>query len=336
MSVDVVTTWEGLRRLEPAWRALWEHSPASSPFQSPDWLLPWWDHFQSQKELRVISVRHDGRLVGILPLYLTSHSGKGELLLLGTGNTDHLDFVGEPGLEAAAAAAALGLLSTLGDPWDVVDLQELGAGSPLLGLPPPADLHVEVKEQSTCPMVALPDAGPVPMSSRLRSRVAQSRRKLLARGSLRRIDAGSPSNSTTPGTLIEGLMALHQARWRKRGEAGVLHDPVTQSFHREVVERFDRARLLRLFGLEVDAGTGGGLAGVFYGFARGDVSYAYLTGFDPALEQLSIGSLLVAEALETAVSERRRTFDFLRGGEPHKYRWGAIDHLNFRCLIHRR
>lgn len=70
--------------------------------------------------------------------------------------------------------------------------------------------------------------------------------------------------------------------------------------------------------------------------SRGAVSYAYPRGFDPALEQLSVGSLLVAEALAMAVSEGRRTFDFLRGGEPHKYRWGAVDHPTFRRLIRRR
>ena len=148
------------------------------------------------------------------------------------------------------------------------------------------------------------------------------------------LDPGSPPDPSLRSALIDGLIGLHQARWRRRGEAGVLHDPVTCAFHREIVERFHGARLLRLFGLEV--GADGAMAAVFYGFARGSVTHAYLTGFDPSLERLSIGSLLVAEAIEMAVGEGQRTFDFLRGGEPHKYRWGAVDHPTFRCVIRRR
>lgn len=335
-SVDVLTTAAQLQGVEPEWRALWEHASGSSPFQSPDWLVPWWTHFQADKELRVVTVRQRGELVGILPLYLTAHAGPRELLLLGTGNTDHLDFVGEPGSEDAAVAAALDAIPALGDTWDVVDLQELDGRSALLRLPSPAGLRLDVQEQDICPMIALPSEGPVPISSRLRSHLAQARRKILARGPLRRLEAASPADATLRRTLIEGLFSLHQARWRKRGEAGVLHDPATCAFHREIAERFDRAGLLRLFALEVGPAAGGTLAGVFYGFARGPVTYAYLTGFDPALEHLSVGSLLVAEAIEMAVCEGRRTFDFLRGGEPHKYRWGAIDHPTFRCQIRRR
>jgi Acetyltransferase (GNAT) domain len=51
----------------------------------------------------------------------------------------------------------------------------------------------------------------------------------------------------------------------------------------------------------------------------------YLTGFDPALAQLSPGRLLVARALERAGDDGAFELDFLRGREPYKYEWGAVD-----------
>src|SRR5205807_436927 len=58
--------------------------------------------------------------------------------------------------------------------------------------------------------------------------------------------------------------------------------------------------------------------------------YYYLGGFDPELARRSVGTLLTARAIETAVADGCREFDFLRGREPYKYRWGCIDRPHFR------
>jgi CelD/BcsL family acetyltransferase involved in cellulose biosynthesis len=72
------------------------------------------------------------------------------------------------------------------------------------------------------------------------------------------------------------------------------------------------------------------IVAVFYGFAHQGTVYYYLSGFDPELDRLSIGSLLVAHAVEEAVREEATTFDFLRGAEEYKYSWGATDRINRR------
>jgi len=38
-----------------------------------------------------------------------------------------------------------------------------------------------------------------------------------------------------------------------------------------------------------------------------------------------VGRALVGRAIELAVDEGASCFDFLRGAEPYKYRWGARD-----------
>jgi CelD/BcsL family acetyltransferase involved in cellulose biosynthesis len=59
----------------------------------------------------------------------------------------------------------------------------------------------------------------------------------------------------------------------------------------------------------------------------------YLNGFDPAYERFSPGSLLIEYAMEQARKSCQRSFDFLRGAEAYKYRWGARDciHYRIRC-----
>ena len=57
----------------------------------------------------------------------------------------------------------------------------------------------------------------------------------------------------------------------------------------------------------------------------------YLSGFDPAFARYSPGKLVVAHAIEQAITrDAARAFDFLRGAEAYKYAWGAVDEPLFR------
>jgi CelD/BcsL family acetyltransferase involved in cellulose biosynthesis len=63
-----------LTQFEPEWQGLW----AALPRRSPDWLLPWWDHY-GEGQLASFVFRHDGELVGFAPLYITTitHNPRG-------------------------------------------------------------------------------------------------------------------------------------------------------------------------------------------------------------------------------------------------------------------
>ena len=96
LPLEVVTTTAGLEGLAPEWTALWQRAPAATPFQSPEWLLPWWRHFGNDAP-RVLCVRAGGRLVGLLPLYLLRAPDCSKLLPLGIAVSDYLDGLFEGG-----------------------------------------------------------------------------------------------------------------------------------------------------------------------------------------------------------------------------------------------
>lgn len=63
----------------------------------------------------------------------------------------------------------------------------------------------------------------------------------------------------------------------------------------------------------------------------------YLTGFDPAFARRSPGAILYADAIERAHARGDRVFDFMRGAEAYKYRWGARDLVRLhRCRFAQR
>ena len=84
----------GLEALVPDWDALWHRTPGATPFQSPHWLLPWWQAFGTGMP-RVATWWEDGVLRGVLPAYLLAEADGMKLLPIGAGTTDYLDALGE-------------------------------------------------------------------------------------------------------------------------------------------------------------------------------------------------------------------------------------------------
>jgi CelD/BcsL family acetyltransferase involved in cellulose biosynthesis len=74
---------------------------------------------------------------------------------------------------------------------------------------------------------------------------------------------------------------------------------------------------------------------VQYGFVWQDTFYQYQGGWDAAFAKRSIGTVVVAEAIRLARKNGLRSFDFLRGDERYKYRFGATDVFDETWLLPR-
>src|SRR5437588_85243 len=140
------------------------------------------------------------------------------------------------------------------------------------------------------------------------------------------VSATTSTSSETLDDLLTSFFELHAARWKRRDLPGVLADDTTQQFHRDAARRMLDAGMLRMYAIRCDDRV----VAVFYGFALNGIVYYYLSGYDPELEKLSIGTILVAHAVEQAVRDGATAFDFLRGAEEYKYAWGATDRMNSR------
>ncbi|HEX3584125.1 MAG TPA: GNAT family N-acetyltransferase [Thermoanaerobaculia bacterium] len=317
MPVEIVDTADGLERIADRWEALWRRDANATPFQSPQWLLSWWKHFGSDTPHVIASSTND-TFDALAPLYILRDDDSGESLgmFLGTGNSDYLDVLGD---------ASQLIESITGADCQLWDLQQLRPSSSLLSVPLPDGWSDNVEDQDPCPVLPIENAGEELqnlLSTHARKKLRYFRRCLEREGEVRYESATAESLDA----LLDALFELHAARWQKRGLPGVLADEVTQSFHRDVARRMLDAGALRMYAIRI----GDRIVGVFYGFAHQGTVYYYLSGYDPALEKLSLGNVIVAHAIEDAVREGATTFDFLRGAEEYKYSWGAKDRMNRR------
>jgi glycosyltransferase involved in cell wall biosynthesis len=175
----------------------------------------------------------------------------------------------------------------------------------------------ETQDASWCPVVRLDR---LKLPAKLDKNLRLQRRKLQQRGG-----EFCLASSTEIREYLEALFELHSRRWH--GE-GVLASEELKVFHRQVAPAFARRGWLRFHGIRLD----GRLRAVLYAFAKDGRVYYYLSGYDPLLADCGPGSLLIHEAMRYAIEQGDCEFDFLRGAEPYKYRWGAENRINKRVL----
>jgi CelD/BcsL family acetyltransferase involved in cellulose biosynthesis len=319
LAVDIICSPEVLAAFVPQWDALWRRSSDATPFQSPLWLMPWWHHYGTGGELNVVVERDAGEVKSVAPLYVLRDDDESLGLLLGTGISDYLDVLGD-------GAAVLDTMRQID--CQMWDLQQLRPTSPLLNLPLPDGLSDNLEDQEPCPVLSIVGAGRELenlISPHGRKKIRYYRRVLAREGEVR-VEAANDANLDE---LLVALYELHAARWQRRDLPGVLGDPTVQQFHREVARAMLAAGALRMYATRLRDR----IVAVFYGFAHAGTVYYYLSGYDPELEKLSIGTLVVAHAIEAAVRDGVTAFDFLRGAEEYKYVWGAKDRMNRRRQV---
>jgi len=328
-SATLIRDAASLTRMAPAWEALWNRAPGATPFQSPLWLIPWWDAF-APGELFTIAVWRESRLVGLAPAYLETGPLGRRLLPLGISLSDYLDVLIDPCWFEPVARLLVSRLTASEAPWDVCELSELAPGASALRLPGPAGWPDTTEPSQSCPVLKLP-ARAEERRSALPARKFHNLRMAWHRAARRGQPAFITDDPERGPSLFSELIRLHRARWESRGESGVLADPRARRFHRAAAAGLLDANLARLYALQIGSRT----VGVYYGFLHAARAFAYLHGFDPAYAFESPGTILIGHAIDEAVREGAREFHFLRGRESYKYDWGATDRWNCRRTFRR-
>ena len=216
------------------------NSPSATLFQSPAWLLSWWEEFRPGELLCGIAMA-EGRLKALFPFYLEETEGGPRLLPIGISLSDYLDVLVDPQCPEAADA----ITKLMGEAsWASWSFEEMPPGAVAAGLSRPASCLENLSRQETCPVLQLPEG------SDLESCVPARRRRQLRRARVIAASLGETRISRCEDDsqrFLDVLFALHRARWRERDESGVLADPHVTNFHRAVLPRLAAAGLARCY-----------------------------------------------------------------------------------------
>ena len=297
--IEELTATPELEALAPEWDALWERLPAATPFQSPAWLLPWWRHCSGGGKLWALALRRTAGWRAWRRCSSTARRGapgrrarRGHHRLPGCADRAR---IGRRGAHCCS--------STWRAPRPVGRLQFSGPAAGLAHAGAARRRRTGMRDRTllhVCPVIPLPgtweelaarclaasaSACGAPAAARKDRRALRRRR-----GRRRWTSSSRPCSACTrrAGRAREepGMLADERAaRVPPRGRAG----------------KCCGAGMLRLYGLRCRRRA---WLAVLYGFAAHGRFYAYLSGFDPALERLSPGTVLLAMAIERSIAGR--------------------------------
>lgn len=311
------------------WLDLATRLDETSYFQTPDWILSWWETIADRPETRLATWRaSSGRLEALvvlsrdreslhrkLPIRLPVYTNAGS----GVGAADHCGW-----LVAAERRDEVGAWVT----------EAIGGGDLLLrGAdpgwgPPPIPAAGRVVEETVCPRLSLQgshhDVGP---SAAFRRQLRRLSRRLEEKG----VEFEWLPVGAVDERVLAALFELHGRRRARRGK-DTSFGLEQFALHAGLTRRSDVGR----GPVAVVARCDSAVVGVLYGFSWKDVFAAYQIGWEAQWDRYSMGSVLISQALGIAAANGVRIFDFLRGTEPYKYRFGAVDRRDRTWLVPQR
>ncbi len=355
------------------WDALMARTAWATPFSTWAFHRAWWDAYGANAhEETLVVVRADAPADGtaapiaIVPLMhrhevepsdaalhttmrhghdtdLTPVPPEATAIFFGASyHADYATILAERADLPAVAEAVAGYFAAdrPGTAWDVVDLRRLRCGDPAAEALAAAVGAREIAEgwtlnlerEDVCPVVTLPagtdlDGYLATLGKKERHEIRRKVRRAEAAGEIRLDDSADPIAD------LEAFIDLHQKRW---GAAGLFPPTIggdqSRRFIRRLFELFGSDGPLRLAFLTV----GGRRIAAGVHFETDDGYLYYNAGVDPDARELSPGVVMVHAYVERALAAGKRRLDFLRGDEPYKYEWGAVDEPIQRLLVRRR
>jgi CelD/BcsL family acetyltransferase involved in cellulose biosynthesis len=324
-AVARLTGLDGLDELRREWLGLASEVPDSSYFQTPDWVLSWWETLAGEPLTLVATWRSaSGRLEAIALLSHVRQPLHRRLQLRvpawintgsGAGAADHCGWLALPHLSGAVRRWML----AQGGRHPLL-LQSL---SPDLG----RDLAPEarpVRRMQVPRLLITADSADGAGSTRFRQQLRSKERKLRAAGAtLYWIDPSEMHDQ-----VLDSLVTLHQRRWATvRGRSHFGSEDL--ALHRRLIQRGGPGR----GPAAVVAEYAGRPIGILYGFWWRNIFAYYQMGWDPEWARYSPGLLLLREGIRMAAARGGEVFDFLRGTEPVKYRFGVQERSDTTWLV---
>jgi CelD/BcsL family acetyltransferase involved in cellulose biosynthesis len=318
-----------------AWNALVETGITNTPFARHEYLSQWWKGQGggewTDAELALVSASEDGRLIGLAPLFKVNHEGRSALLLVGSIEiSDYLDLIVRTEDLAPFLSGLLDFLAQ-SPAWQKLPLDwyNIPESSPTL-----AALRAQSERRGWAyrqeiyrptPRIALGgdfDAFLAGLEKKQRHEIRRKMRR--AAESRLPVHFYIVEDAAALETEIE---AFFQLMAQDASKAGFLKPAMREQMRAVMRSAFDNGYLWLAF-LIVD----GVKAAAALNFDYKSKLWGYNSGVNREYMDLSPGWVLLGHEIKWACEHGRYEFDFMRGAEDYKYRFGAVDTHVMRVL----
>lgn len=318
------------------WNALVEAGITDTPFLRHEYLGQWWQTLGGgewkQAKLVLVSASENGKLIGIAPLFKADYDGRAALLLVGSIEiSDYLDLI-------VRAEDLPRFLSGLID-FLVSDSALAGLPFDLYNLPDSSPTLAALKAESErrgwvdheeiyrpTPRVALSGDFETYLAGLEKKQRHEIKRKMRrAAEDERNVRFYIVEDAST---LDAEMDAFFHLMIQDPNKALFLKDEMRAQIKSTVRAAFEDGYLWLAF-LEVDGVKAAGCINFDYK----NKLWGYNSGVNRDFMELSPGWVLLGHQIQWACEHGRYEFDFMRGDEEYKYRFGGVNQFVMRAIL---
>ena len=316
-----------------AWNALVEQSIADTPFSRYEYLSEWWKTLGGGEwksaELVLVSASENDQIMGIAPLFIAEYDGHQAVLLIGSIEiSDYLDLiVREADLSRFLSGLIDFLASSLPDSWSSFDWYNLPDDSlTLAALKAESEkrgwnYHEEIYRPT--PRIALNGS-----FEEYLARIDKKQRHEIKRKMRRAAESGRVQFTVVDknADIEPELETFFHLMIQDPGKAQFLHEVMRDQMSNSIRVAHDQGYLWLAF-LEVD----GVKAAASLNFDYKNKFWGYNSGVSREHMELSPGWVLMGHVIQWCCENGRSEFDFMRGDEDYKYRFGGVNRFVMRA-----
>ena len=325
LTVTEYTESTAFDALASRWDGLLEQCSSRSPFLTWQWQKVWWNCWKQNRRLRIITIEEEnGRLCGIAPLCEEEGDSTRKLMLLGSSDLcDYLDCIIAPGKEEHFYHTLLSHLAASSPETVTLTFNSLQAHSPTITffktVSGKDSYAIDFNREDTAPGLDLPsdfESYLTMLSKKDRHEMRRKRRKAEKEQSV------TLQTITEPAQVMDTLPHFLTLFRKSAQTKNDFLTPERECFFQSLAEEFSRRGWLEIFALSFD----GREVAYLFCFHYNGTRFLYNAAYDLDYSSLSPGIVIITYCLEDAISRGINRFDFLRGDETYKYRFGAQDH----------
>jgi CelD/BcsL family acetyltransferase involved in cellulose biosynthesis len=328
------------------WNALAEQGIADTPFSRYEYLAEWWQtrgggEWQNP-ELVLVSASENDQLIGIAPLFRAEYDGRHALLLVGSIEiSDYLDLIVRAGDLSRFLSGLMDFLASSppfetaqGKPeaWSAFDWYNLPDNSPTL-----AALKAESEKRNWNYHEEIYRPTPrIPLSGSFEeylSRIDKKQRHEIRRKMRRAAESDLNVRFVIvdkDADIEQEINTFFDLMVQDPNKANFLHPAMREQMTVTIRTAFEQNYLwlayLEVTGVKVAASLN---------FDYKNKLWGYNSGVSRAHMELSPGWVLLGHVIQWCCEHGRYEFDFMRGDEEYKYRFGGVNRFVMRAVANK-